>query len=86
MKNEDVKIGMKVVPFQKTVKGYDGLSTSVAWYRAKEKHQPFLYVAKKDGDGIFILYDDVNYVDLGCDYFNACDFQPYIEKTYNQKY
>ena len=46
MKEEDVKIGMKVVPIRKTVEPYySGLEYSNNWNNAKSRGQEYLYVA-----------------------------------------
>lgn len=82
MKKEDVYVGMKVVPFQKT-KGEQGLGNSQVWKVAKGDKQPYLYV----------LYKANNYFSLGLtkndssggDHFDAEDFNPYIEEENNIK-
>lgn len=35
MKEKDIEFGMKVVPFQKTAKGWEGLKNSSIWRTAK---------------------------------------------------
>ena len=77
MKIEDVKIGDKVVPFQKTVKAWSNWSD---WLKHKASspeyftEHGYLYV-RKSGDAL-ILSDNP---DNGGDFFNASDFNPYIE-------
>lgn len=44
MKKEDVKLGMKVVPFQKT--RISDLGFSYTWDSAKFKQQPYLFVTQ----------------------------------------
>jgi transcription antitermination factor NusG len=82
MKFEDVKIGDKVVPFQKTVKGYQDFTS---WKKANNCHarffkdNGFLYVnhIREDTKNVFGL-SQTNEVRYG-DFFNASDFEPYIE-------
>jgi hypothetical protein len=82
MKHEDVKIGMKVVPHAKTSSIYGGLESSANWDNARMILQPFLYVVDFDGKNWILNYrgDTKN-----GDYFNACDFEPYVEKEFNLK-
>ena len=47
MKFEDVKIGAKVIPFNKTI-GSLGLDSSEMWKIASEAKQKFLYVVDID--------------------------------------
>jgi hypothetical protein len=76
MNSKDVKIGMKVVPFQKTA--FDQfLCNSVAWGRAKYTNQDFLYVTMFDvEEGFWVLAPSMG--ESG-DYFNAEDFYEYEE-------
>lgn len=79
MKNKNVKIGMKVMPFQKTAY-WDGLDSSNAWNRAKNSNQPYLYVKEWDYDrGYWVLNDTID-DNHGGDFFNSCDFSPYKEE------
>lgn len=78
MKKENVKIGMKVVPFQKTV-GEKGLENSYGWQMAKRNNQHFLYIIADRG-GYFSLSKDKD-TDTG-DWFNAEDFNLYYETKY----
>lgn len=80
MNNKDVKVGMRVVPFQKTVEGWVSLDESVEVQIAREKRQSFLYVVAWDDDGYWILAQNLELsgqVDRG-DFFNAQDFVPYV--------
>ena len=78
MKNEDVEIGMKVVPFQKTKIEFDTFETSSVLRWAKQKNQPYLYVTKySNRHSCWFLSDRKD--GSGNDYFNACDFIPYVE-------
>jgi hypothetical protein len=77
MKKEDVKIGMKVVPFQKTVKGWEGLETSCVWKKTKEKGQNYLCINEYDeNEGCYVL----GFEETDGDFFNVEDFKPYVEK------
>ena len=48
MKNEDVKVGMKVVPHSKTAGFWDELEQSYNWRYALDKKQPYLFVCEFD--------------------------------------
>jgi len=72
MKDADVKIGMKVVPHNKTA-FMCGLGSSGNWQQAKRDHQPYLFVNGHDEDGWMLG----NKIKTGGDYFNASDFEPY---------
>ena len=81
MKHEDVEIGMKVVPFQKTVDDWgDGLSWSPNWNEYGGKEQGYLYVVglEKNDPYAWILSNEEN--SFSGDYFNAEDFKPYAEE------
>lgn len=75
MKEQDVRIGMKVVPHDKTA-GQKGLKKSTIWEVAKDDSLNYLYVRGKD-EGAFILSNKENYGIA--EIFNACDFEPYID-------
>lgn len=92
MKKSDVKIGMRVVPFQKTAKNWGNLESSCVWKNAQDSGQKFLYVV-----GIYLNEESelvrnkvVKKTTLeymlnsekthGGDFFDARDFKPYIEK------
>lgn len=78
MKNEDVKIGMKVVPHSKTVRGWSGLNSSKVWRAALYYEQPYLFViGYKDEEECWDLSLEKD-SDSG-DFFNAEDFEPYEE-------
>ena len=82
MKNEDVKIGMKVVPHDKTATGWGNLSSSGHWKAAQEKGQPFLFVSSQctnafDKAPVWVLGKTQ---DIDGDLFNASDFEPYAVK------
>jgi hypothetical protein len=80
MQNNNIQIGMKVVPHAKTAY-FNGLDSSIAWRNALEMEQKFLYVLDQDKTvGYWLLNDIANPVILDGDYFNACDFEPYVEK------
>ena len=84
MKKEDVVVGMRVVPHDKTVNGWSALNKSGVWIAAQEMKQPFLYVTRYDFDELdsedvknsFTLDLEDTY---GGDFFNAEDFEPYME-------
>lgn len=76
MEDKDVKIGMKVVPFRKSV--YSSLEDSLMWNLAKDSAQPFLFVKDFDEDlSGWLLVDKLSH---GGDYFLSSDFYPYVEK------
>jgi len=83
MKKENVKIGMRVVPHQKTVFKDMGLEDSGAWEEARNRNQEFLYVVEwESGFNAFVL----NYEDnLNGDYFKAEDFELYEEDGLKDK-
>lgn len=84
MKNSDVKIGMKVVPHDKTVEGYgDGLNESNQWSVAKENNQPFMYVTEwSDDENCWCLSADNIPNTYNADFFDASDFELYREARY----
>jgi len=75
MKNENVKIGMKVVPFQKTKVLTDTFTTSLTMKRMKKYAVVTSWI---DDESCWLLKADAD--DFGGDCFNACDFEPYEEK------
>lgn len=80
MKSKDVKIGMKVVPHQKTVKGWGGLEHSYIWKYASESDEPYLLVTEyNSNEKCFVLGNEEDMINRDGDYFNACDFEPYEE-------
>jgi len=89
MKDIDVKIGMKVVPFQKTVWG--DFSESQVWNR-NVSSQGFLYVQAWDLEEEAWILGDIDGLTLvdgeeifDGDFFNACDFEPYKERGMKDK-
>jgi hypothetical protein len=79
MKNEDVKIGMKVVPIRKTATNWGSgkLSDSYCWTRAKNMDQPYLFVVSYDEeDRAWVLGEYKNMPSCG-DFFRARDFRLY---------
>ena len=77
MQDNEVKIGMKVVPHSKTNRWSD-LDESYHWKLAKVNKQPYLYVAgycEEEEAWRLSFYGDS---DFG-DYFIASDFEPYVE-------
>lgn len=76
MKKQDVKVGMKVVPFRKTAKRWCKLSKSFNWSKAKEANQPFLYVGYFDAeeDAWALMFNKRKF---GGDFFRSSDFRPY---------
>ena len=80
MKMSEIKIGMKVVPFKKTVTGYGGLRHSAAWNTAKEMEQPFLYVIKDSLCPRGAVCCSMRRKAYGPgDYFMPGDLKPYVE-------
>ncbi len=78
MKKEDIEIGMKVVPHQKTAWGE--LSDSYIWRDALDDNQNYLFVVGFDEDeNCFVLSNEMNTEGDG-DYFNPVDFDPYVGK------
>lgn len=92
MKKSDVIIGMKVVPFKKSVfyrssggvckarNPKKNLGSSICWQRAVKSGQGFLYV-----QGFGFSHKGVEYVELsntnsGADFFLFGDFKPYKEE------
>lgn len=79
MNQEEVLMGMKVVPHQKTVEGWCVLEKCYEWEDAKDKKQPYLFVVGWEEDiKAFILSCDPNSYQSG-DFFNPEDFTPYVE-------
>lgn len=86
MRKQDVVIGMRVVPFQKTAYTY-GLENSGVWKDARNKNQEYLYVIDWDEElKCFVLSDEnVNNEDDG-DFFNPEDFKHYNEQDIINNY
>ena len=83
MENKDVQIGMRVVPHAKS----EGKGYSRHLERAREWHQPYLYVTGKVSEREWGKHydDDVWELstflhDSGADFFKAADFEPYVEE------
>ena len=55
MKNEDVLIGMKVVPHAKTAVEWSGLEQSSEWKHCIKIKQPYMYVIGFDIEDGWIL-------------------------------
>lgn len=78
MKKEEVIIGMKVFPFQKTAWG--SLEGSCEWEDAKDKAKNYLYVVDwDDTENCFILSSVKDEPEDGGDFYNPEDFKPYDE-------
>jgi len=83
MLKEDAKIGMKVVPHDKTV--WSDLEDSNSWQLALKRGQNYLFVTQwDDSEECFILSEDENDLEGG-DFFNANDFEPYEEGGLKEK-
>lgn len=86
MKEVDIQIGSKVIPFQKTAKGWE---EDINEYKNHTydcgkffKENGYLYVIEYDGyEQAWILGEDMK----DGDYFNAEDFEPYYENI-NEDY
>lgn len=83
MKNKDVKIGMKVVPFKKTAPGWGNLLSSVCWNKWGGKEQGFMYVTGLDEEGWML---NPNKSKTTGDFFRAGDFKPYEQPTRKARY
>lgn len=79
MKHSDVKMWMKVVPYDKTPDGrVKGLKNSIVWKEAQLKNQNYLYVAfKRPNDDYPECLLSLNYLDKSGDYFLSSDFKKY---------
>jgi hypothetical protein len=59
------------------------LDDSVAWKKAQEKGQSFLYfIGFDEHEGVYMLSSEEEY---GGDYFNECDFRPYADNHVEKK-
>lgn len=84
MNKEDIKIGMKVIPFQKTAYGDNNLHDSIEWIKAETNEQNYLFVTEIGGFGdIVTLAYKENDTEDG-DYFNSEDFVLLSEEEYQQ--
>ena len=80
MRMSEIKIGMKVVPFKKTVTDYDGgLRQSGIWDDAKEMGQPFLYVIEDFCPRGAVCCSSYKEAPAPGDYFMPGDLKPYVE-------
>jgi hypothetical protein len=80
MKPEEIKIGMKVVPINKSIGfGGPGLERSFAWREAQKNNQPYIFVTGTDKDypGAILCAQEAN-KNTG-DYFLPKDLIPYDE-------
>lgn len=73
------QVGDKVVPVAKTVKGYEGLESSI--WSGKGEDQGFLYIVGYDGDYKCYICNNVFSENDG-DFFNECDLVPYVQEFY----
>lgn len=81
MKLEDVKVGMKVVPHSKTVKGHCSFSACKLWSHRKHLMSPFLIVESFDAvHGFVWLSDNPSASTVAVAAYNASDFEPYVEE------
>jgi len=76
MKDDNVRTGMKVVPFKKTKVLTDTFDTSPVMRNMKEYAEVTGWV--EDEDCWLLKADGQEY---GGDCFNACDFEPYGETS-----
>lgn len=79
MKSKDVRIGMKVVPFQKTVRTMQNNFRQILTAQAAiERGQPYLYVIGWNKYQKCWRLSD-NGRDSSGDFFLSKDFEPYVE-------
>jgi len=77
MNIEDIKIGMKVVPIDKTC-GTQGLNSCEEWKSVKDKINPFLCVVDIEEDINLVLSDGSKKTGS---YYYASDLIPYVEEN-----
>lgn len=77
MRFEDIKLGMKVVPHDKTAYRGDSLSYSGIWKECKKANQPYMYVIRTEDSGIVCCSDRLGHRG---DFFLASDLTPYEER------
>ena len=77
MKKEDLKVGMKVVPKDKTV-NVKGLESAGCWRDATRKGQNYLFITKLNQCGAEAICSNCCN-DAGGNLFNASDLEPYTE-------
>ncbi len=75
MKDEDVRVGMRVIPHDKTAGMYRGLEQSAVWRTANTINQPYLFVVDTYA-GAWTLSENKD-DRVGSEYFRASDFEPY---------
>lgn len=77
MRKQDIKIGMKVVPFRKTAEGWSyPLDESHCWNDAKA--MGFLYVVAWEAEeNCWVLSGRLE--SKSGDFFHSRDFRPYVE-------
>jgi hypothetical protein len=83
MKTKDVRIGMKVVPHNKTVKGWEDFKNCFHWNDVKDTDHPYLFVVGKDRNpACYVLNQDEGA--KGGNFYRASDFNPYeIDRCYS---
>jgi|WetSurMetagenome_2_1015567.scaffolds.fasta_scaffold961749_2 hypothetical protein len=78
MLDDDVVIGMKVVPHAKTAMGWEPLERSQCYARSVTQGHGYLFVTGKlttfRKEFCWILSDTMG---ENGDFFNACDFEPF---------
>ena len=82
MRMSEIKIGMKVVPFKKTVKGFGNLSVSHQWAFAKGTGLLFLYVIKGSGPRGAVCCSSYKKAPATGDFFMPGDLKPYMESYF----
>jgi hypothetical protein len=76
MKNEEVKIGMKVVPHDKTANNWCNLEDSWEW---QHRIHPFLYVTEWNSDDECWCLSNENIPNTtSADFFNSEDFEIFV--------
>ena len=84
MKSKDVRIGMKVVPFQKTagVRGFPTWRDVTTVKRANDSNQPFLFVVGWNKDSKCWILSNVSTVYSDWALFSSKDFYPYTGENH----
>lgn len=94
MREDQIQIGSKVIPFQKTAKGWEEdineYKNHTYGYGKFLKKNGYLYVTEYDEyEKTWILSDDINadgdYFNTDGDFFNPEDFEPFDEEEFNQQ-
>ena len=78
MKNQDVRIGMRVTPRQKSVKEWSGIRNSIEW---KCRIGNFLFVKGWEEELECWILSSSSEEGVGGDFFNSKDFKPYAEES-----